>query len=198
MGTLTSRPAPPVGGSRPPTAAPSTLRRRRRGSPWPHRCPAARRAVEGKAEPGWSRVAGWGGWEETGSCRAWPGMKVGSSDRTRRHRTGVLAASGEELGCSSTLNPPQVSSGAGEGDNPTKAPATGMGEPAPGMGSTGQSGQDTLREGEHIVSNASHREREERGTRGVCQLDTHLHQAVTHQPQEQPGPVVLPHQCRVL
>lgn len=34
--------------------------------------------------------------------------------------------------------------------------------------------------------------------RWCCTLDPHLHQAVAHQPKEQTGPVVLPHQRRVL
>lgn len=50
--TLTSLPTPPEEVSRPPTAAPSMLHRKRPGSPEPHRCPEARRAVERKVE-GW-------------------------------------------------------------------------------------------------------------------------------------------------
>lgn len=81
---------------------------------------------KGRERQSWSHGAGLGGWEEAGSCWAWLGMKAGSGGGTHRERMGDClligtAASGMELGCSSTLNPPQVSSGAGEGDNLAKA-----------------------------------------------------------------------------
>jgi len=52
--------------------------------------PSGQKGCGGKGNEGrsWSRTAGRGGWEEAGSCRAWPGMKAGSSGGTRRERTG--------------------------------------------------------------------------------------------------------------
>lgn len=84
-------------------------------------------------------MAGRGSWEEAESCQAWPGMKEGVvAGRARRGWVAVsspasTAASGEGLGCSSILNQPQISGGAGEGDNLPKVCH-------PRMGCTGQLG----------------------------------------------------------
>lgn len=82
--TLTSLPTPLEEGSQLPSAAPSTPHRRQPGSPEPHRCPEARRAVERNVKGwgqgwgwGWSCVSSWGAWEEARSSQAWMEMKAG-------------------------------------------------------------------------------------------------------------------------
>lgn len=86
--------------------------------------PSGQKGCKGKGRAcSWSCMAGRGSWEEAASCQAWLGMKEeAAAGRSWRGWVAVFspastAESGEGLGCSSILNQPQISGGAGEGDN---------------------------------------------------------------------------------